>query len=114
MLLQVRLMETVTEGDQEFDDNEVEQIRVLELTGEEGSLQYRPRLFRKNDKGEWFEPEDETVPVMTNKPLTYIPFIFLNHRYTQPTVANTPLVDHDPIHTSHSLQKNLKGPVTQT
>lgn len=74
VLSQVRLQETVKEPtDDEFKDETVTQIRVLDL--EEGI--YRQRVFRQgnSDSSEWEEVEElRQYPKMQGAPVTEIPF----------------------------------------
>lgn len=105
VLTQVRLMETVCEPveDDEFAVEEVEQIRVLELAGEEGaSLKYQQRVFRKTDSKSQWEPFGEPiVPMMSGNAMEYIPFIFLGPRDTSPHVCKPPLLDLAHVNLSH-------------
>lgn len=88
-LTQVRLRETVSEpGKDEFEEVEIEQIRVLDLS----DAGYRQRVFRRDDKGQWFV-HDEIIPQMHGAPLDFIPFVFLGPRDSSPTMAKPPLID---------------------
>jgi len=109
-LTQVRLHETVEEpGDDEFTDEQIEQIRVLELvdgTTEDGEptggMRYQQRVFRKNEKtSEWVQEGETIVPLMAGRPLDYIPFIFFGPRDTTPAACKPPLLDLAHINLSH-------------
>lgn len=94
-LTQVRLRETAIEPIDEFTDNEIEQIRVLDL--DEYQL-YRQRVFRKvegSDKKrvEWVQFGDDILPTMNSKRMEYIPFIFAGSRDTMPICNKPPLID---------------------
>lgn len=75
-LTQVRLRETVRVRKSEFEFDEKEQIRVLDIDG--GT--YRQRVFEKleDQKGKvaW-AMVDEIVPIMNGKTLDFIPFVFV-------------------------------------
>lgn len=74
-LVQVRLKETVNEPtDDEFEDEQITQIRVLDL---EDSARYRQRVFRKvsKDSDKWEEVEDmRRYPEIGGKVIDEIPF----------------------------------------
>lgn len=94
MLTQVRLLEQYSEPVDEFEDDEGEQIRVLDLAGEGDELYYRQRIFRKEGrKKEWAQVGDDIVPTMGGRTLDYIPFVFTNPRDTAPNVDKPPLID---------------------
>jgi len=110
ILTQVRLFEKISEeGEKEFEEVQVEQIRVLELVDgttpddePTGEMQYQQRLFRKNSKtGEWEETDDTIVPMMAGRPLNFIPFVFFGVRDTTPQVSKPPLLDLANINLSH-------------
>lgn len=75
VLSQVRLKETTTEpGGDEFEDEIINQIRVLDLD-ENGH--YRVRIFRQKDKDsdDWIEDEEQRRhPKMGGQSITEIPF----------------------------------------
>lgn len=99
-LTEVRLMECIVEdGEEEFETTEIEQIRVLQLF--EG--RYQQRIFRKDQKeGEWVEfTEEPIVPLMSGKPLDFIPFVFVNTDSTSPNVQEPPLIGLVNVNISH-------------
>jgi hypothetical protein len=75
-------------GGDEFAHNTEKQYRVLDLA----NGVYRQRLYRINDKD-----EDELIleftPLMNNKPLEYIPFVFIGVDVVGPEVEDPPLID---------------------
>lgn len=98
VLTQLRLDESVQERVDEFTEEEVRQIRVLDL---DESLQYRQRIFRQDKNGEWFQAEDDIYPQMNGQPMDYIPFIFLKDRDTTPGYCKPPLIDLAYVNISH-------------
>ena len=95
-LVQVRLLETVEEPADEFADDLVEQIRVLELT-DEG---YQQRVFRQDEKGQWVLHE-LVVPLMGSVPLDRIPFHFVGPRDNTWSVSKPPLLDLVNVNLQH-------------
>jgi hypothetical protein len=110
MLVHLTLAETYeTEGDDEYERVEKDQIRVLMLTQPtevaEGEPQhagpiYRQELHRKNDKGQWIITES-TTPTRAGKPLEFIPFKFINATNDEPTPVKPPLLDMVDVNLSH-------------
>lgn len=66
----IALMEEYTVSDDGFEKKTAEQVRVLKL--ENGK--YLQRIYRKNQKQEWVKDGDDIIPLMSNKPLNFIPF----------------------------------------
>ena len=98
-LTHVRLSEMVSlphPGD-EFRSLEAEQIRVLDLDGE--GL-YRQRLFRFAD-GVWRQQGPDIQPLMSGRPMTFIPFIFLGPKDNRVAPAKPPLLDLANLNLSH-------------
>lgn len=70
-LVMVRLTECVEEWVSDIERKEVEQERRLLL--EDGK--YVQRIYREDSKGNLFQVGDDIVPLMNNRPISYIPFI---------------------------------------
>lgn len=96
MLSQVRLHEWVeVEGD-EFEDKEVEQIRVLDL--DEGK--YRIRLYRR-EKEKWVLFEEPYYPIRNGSYMNVIPFIFFSTNGVNPDIEKPPLMGLVNVNLSH-------------
>jgi Domain of unknown function (DUF4055) len=92
-LVQVRLLEKEpVEGKDEFDHDFQDIIRVLELEIKGKVQTYLQRVFKKNGKGNWYEPSAPITPLMNGKPLPYIPFWFVNPRDLTPSTVKPPLL----------------------
>ena len=89
VLSMVKLRECVYEPVDEFNQEEIEQIRVLDLN--EGG--YRQRIFRRDVNGDWQQFGTDIIPTMRGLPLSFIPFIFVGVRDTTPHIDKPPLID---------------------
>lgn len=80
VLTRVVIQESLLEQDEddEFVKNEVTQYRVLDLDKEE-NYDYRVRVFRKTDSGE-YDDITTTYPVINNNRIKYIPAYFLTQK----------------------------------
>jgi len=96
-LLQVRLFEIVEEYD-DFEVNEIEQYRVLDLN----SGDYRQRVYRKNARKEW-ELSQEVYPEMNGTRMNYIPFVFFSPIGVEVDVCRPPLSGLVNVNLSHYL-----------
>lgn len=107
LLVRVVLMETFTEpGDDEFEDEEKERYRVLDLSPEvvEGELRYgayRVRIFEELDGEAGFVESDSFNPMNNGSTLSEIPFIFLGPTGTMAEVQKPPLIDVVNVNVSH-------------
>lgn len=70
----IKLMEHVQEWESDFTSKHIEQIRALLLLPKVGYIQ---RLYRKNQKKEWEQYQDDIIPLMNNQPMSQIPFWML-------------------------------------
>ncbi|MEX2444494.1 MAG: DUF4055 domain-containing protein [Alkalispirochaeta sp.] len=97
MLTRVVLRETLweTSAEDEFEHDEVEQYRVLDLT-DEG---YRQRLYRKIKK-EWAVVE-EYYPKMNGRVMRFIPFEFLGPVNGLTSIQKSPIADLAVVNLSH-------------
>lgn len=89
MLSFLKLKETVHERIDEFNEEEIDQIRVLDID----SGQYRQRLFRQDVNGDWQQFGLDIVPLMEGQAMPFIPFIFVGTRDTATHVSKPPLID---------------------
>lgn len=94
-LIQVRLMEEVSEPEDEFSNRQAEQIRVLDLDDDQ---LYRQRIFRKETKDgkkleKWAQFGEDILPTMAGKRMKFIPFIFVGPRDCTPNCCKPPLID---------------------
>jgi hypothetical protein len=101
-LSQVRLKECVKQDKSEFEQNEIEQIRVLDLDIEAGDT-YRVRLYRKDDHGRWVQYGPEVRPLMNNKPIGFIPFLFITCNGVVAELCKPPLNDLVDLNYKHYL-----------
>ena len=95
-IVMLALSESVTIWENEFESKQVDQIRALLL--EEG--RYIQRLYRKDDKGEWFQT-GEIVPLMKGRPLPYIPFVIFGPGHNDVAVQKSPVYDLVTLNLSH-------------
>lgn len=71
----VVLKEEADIGEDAFSHDCEDRYRVLDLIpNAQGSMTYRQRVFRINDKGEDEQVGEDVFPLMNGKPLPYIPF----------------------------------------
>ena len=103
LLSEVRLMEVVEEpGEEEFDVERIEQIRVLDLVvQDDGSVQYRQRLYRVDENRQWAQHGEDLFPLQNGAPLDFIPFVFLGPRDTGTDIDKPPLIDLAYVNVSH-------------
>lgn len=76
-------------GDDEFNIKIEERYRVLDLI----DGKFRQRVFRSDENGKDEQVGDDVFPKMNNKPLEYIPFVFIGVDCIGPTVEAPPLID---------------------
>lgn len=99
-LVEVRLQEFVDIQKDEFEYEEQEQIRVLDLN--EGV--YRQRVFiktkDKNGRISWVV-NSEVQPKMNNQSMDFIPFIFVSSVNTSPEIDKPPLIGLVNLNVSH-------------
>lgn len=92
-------------GGDEFEPDEVEQLRVLRLvpghkseSGEKIGWSYQVEIWQQGDKKskrgktEWNRVETR-IPLRLGKPLPLIPFVFHGPRHSLPVVDKLPLAD---------------------
>jgi hypothetical protein len=98
--------EVVAQGDDtdEYQVEEVVQIRVLKLVAVDGQRQLMVDAWQQRRKGkegrEWLLVERRT-PRRLGRPLTAIPFIFHGPRHSQAAVAKLPLADIIALNLDH-------------
>lgn len=99
VLSQVRLYETIDapDPDDEFGRVAVERIRVLALVGGV----YVVRIFIKDENGKYIEDGEPVVPLMSGRPLAYIPFVFVGAHDQKPRPDKPPLLDLANLNLSH-------------
>lgn len=94
----------------EFEHTEEDRYRVLDLGGPGGA--YRQRVFKAKMATRTtagvasavvaFEQDGgDVVPLMNNKPLDYIPFVFVGVDSTSPEAEEPPLIDLVDLNLSH-------------
>lgn len=107
----VMLQEVATTDSDDFEVEEVEQLRVLRLVPVNGEWQYRVDLWRRSDaksvrtgtkrgKAKWELVESRT-PLRLGKPLSLIPFVFHGPRHSLPEVDKLPLADVIAVNLDH-------------
>jgi hypothetical protein len=101
----VVLMEDAALEGNEYEHKTEIRYRVLDIKNKV----YRQRVFRINEKGEDEQVGKDLIPVMNNKPLNYIPFIFIGIDDTTPEVDEPPLIDLVDVNLDHyRLSADLK------
>lgn len=101
VLSRLVLKETVREQspDSEFEAEEIDQYRVLDLVPGDGGVVYRQRVFRiEKDKDVLIS---EVYPLMNNKPLTRIPFKCISPDGSEMSLDDPPLIDLIDLNLSH-------------
>jgi len=96
LTLVVLTEEAALEGN-EFEHKTETRYRVLDLFN--GA--YRVRVFRIDDKGEDEQIGDDIFPVMSGKPLDFIPFFFLGVDDTTPQLDLPPFLDLVDLNLDH-------------
>lgn len=103
VLAMVVLKETEATAEDEFTDNIEDRYRVLDLrtSVEDGKTvtRYRIRLYKKEKKADILI--SESYPLMSGKPLDYIPFIFIGTDDVTPECDDPPLIDLVNLNLSH-------------
>lgn len=106
LVLSEQVERPATDGD-EFDPDEVEQLRVLRLVpGGETGWSYQVEIWRqgekksKRGKAEWTKVETR-IPLRLGKPLPLIPFVFHGPRHSLPVVDKLPLADIIAVNLDH-------------
>ena len=102
ILVEVRLAETEEIPGLEFESETVMQIRVLDFND---AGQYRQRVYRKvegdNKKDEWIQFGPDIIPLMNNKALDFIPFVFVGVKNSSADVEKPPLIGLANVNISH-------------
>ena len=94
----ITLAEKATVWLNEFESEEVDQIRALLLT-ETGYLQ---RLYRRDEKkDEWVQFGADIVPMMNGKALGYIPFVIFGPAHNDVAIQKPPVYDLVTLNLSH-------------
>jgi hypothetical protein len=112
LVLSEKVERPVTDGD-EFDPDEVEQLRILRLvpgqkpeSGEKVRWSYQVEIWQqgnkksKRGKAEWTKVETR-IPLRLGKPLPLIPFVFHGPRHSLPVVDKLPLADIIAVNLDH-------------
>ncbi len=112
LVLSEKVERPVTDGD-EFDPDEVEQLRILRLapghkpeSGEKVGWSYQVEIWQqgnkksKRGKAEWTKVETR-IPLRLGKPLPLIPFVFHGPRHSLPVVDKLPLADIIAVNLDH-------------
>jgi hypothetical protein len=88
----------------EFSSKDEDQWRVLDLVEgqEEGRVtrKYRQRLFKRHADAD-VQIGGDIIPLMNNKPLDYIPFVFIGADSISDIVEDPPLIDLVNVNLSH-------------
>jgi len=92
----IALDEVVTEYKNEFESDNVHQIRALLIENDV----YTQRVYRKSGS-KYDQFGDDIIPLMNGQPLSYIPFVFFNSTGTSTDVATPPLYDLVNMNISH-------------
>ncbi len=92
----VKLKESYKIDINEFENEEKDQIKILDLTTEG----YRQRIFRKNEKKEYVI-FNETYPKMNGKPIKKIPFFIFSSDFTSGDISPPPLIDLIDLNLNH-------------
>lgn len=102
VLARLVLKETVREQspDNEFESNDIEQYRVLDLVPTAQGWAYRQRVFRI-DKDKDVQIGDDIIPLMDNRPLNRIPFKCIGPDGEEMSLDDPPLIDLIDLNLSH-------------
>ena len=94
-------------GEDEFEADEIEQLRVLRLvSGGKSGWSYQVEIWQqgskksKRGKTEWTKAETR-IPLRLGKPLPLIPFVFHGPRHSLPVVDKLPLADIIAVNLDH-------------
>lgn len=96
-IVMLALSESVTVWENEFESEQVAQIRALLL--ENG--RYLQRIYRKNKLDEWEQFEDDIIPLMNGNALPYIPFVIFGPSHNDVNVQKPPVYDLVTLNLSH-------------
>jgi hypothetical protein len=91
------LSETVVEWVSAFESQEIPQRRALLLEGGK----YLQRVYRKGEKDEWEQWGPDIVPLMSNNPLDYIPFVIFGPSSNSFDCQKPPIYDLACLNLSH-------------
>ena len=105
VLTRVVLKESFVENgpDDEFEENVVDQYRVLSLGDEDDDGRfYRQTIWREEQESKTWIPSEQFVPMRRNKPLDFIPFVIIGPASVAPTpIPKPPLLDLVEVLLSH-------------
>ena len=105
VLTRVVLKESFVENgpDDEFEENVVDQYRVLSLGDEDDDGRfYRQTIWREEHESKTWIPSEQFVPMRRNKPLDFIPFVIIGPASVAPTpIPKPPLLDLVEVLLSH-------------
>lgn len=93
----IKLLETYEVSEDIYTYEHKEQIRVLLL---ENNI-YLQRIYRKNDKGEWEQFEDDIIPLMGSKTLSSIPFWPFGPETNSLDLQQPPIMDLADLNLAH-------------
>lgn len=92
----VKLKETYTIEIDEFQREEKDQIKILDLTPDG----YRQRIFRQ-DKEKKYYMHSETYPKMNGQPIKKIPFFIFSEKFNDVGITPPPLIDLIDLNLNH-------------
>lgn len=99
--VQVRLVEQAEiESEDEFSQSTEKRYRVLDLF----QGKYRQRVYRITEKGDEEQVGEDVFPMMNNKAMDFIPFVFIGVDCVGPDVDVPPLMDLITTNLHHYLQ----------
>lgn len=101
---EVRLMETESIHDG-WDTIEEARYRVLDLTPEG----YRVRVYKVDDKGNEIQIGDDLFPLMSGRPLSFIPFQFIGTDDLSADIDEPPLIDLVDMNLHHYRTSAIKA-----
>ena len=91
------LKECAYEAKDEYESNEIEQLRELRLV----NGMYLQKIWRQNNKKEWIQFGVDIVPIKNNKPLDFIPFYSFGSDYNDLEVTDAPILPLADLNLAH-------------
>lgn len=94
----IKLAETYTIKKNPFEFATKEQIRALLLVEGIGYIQ---QIYRKNDKGDWYQEGADIIPLMNGNPIPFIPFWAFGAKTNSLELQDPPILDLADLNLAH-------------
>lgn len=93
----IKLAESYEIKKNNFEYETREQIRALLLT----EFGYIQQIYRKNDKGDWYQEGDDIIPLIKGLPIPFIPFWAFGAKENSLKLQDPPILDLADLNLAH-------------